>query len=240
MEENSKQYTKYKPRFKQICIMEMVSGILSLITTLFIIFVPCFKIKETILGLVVGLEMNFSIFDEILLLFRLISSTDGSQFMFMMSIMCEVLAMVHALILIVLVIMNCVKMIGGVMNIDSYSLIEYDKLKRRDVVISTPKFSIDNKYLSLFLSFIIFLIMGIIFNSVLKGLASSSDSPMNEPTSYFASMNDVTAGLYFAVIFVVAVIVLYTITSVLKQRIKTDILMNEYQIKETAEEKPQE
>ncbi len=66
MDETKLQYLRYKNSFKKQCIFMIVANALALLTLIFLIFIPCFRIsmKDDVTGMVFA-RYDFSLFDEI-------------------------------------------------------------------------------------------------------------------------------------------------------------------------------
>ena len=240
MNNTNDQYLKCKDDLKKKCIYNAIFGGLMLITTILFIFVPFFEYKESVLG--IDFRIGISFFDEISLCLQkltggnkvsgLSESPSSSSSMADMFSYYHIMAMVCLLVGIGLLIYEFVKNIIAIVNIDDYALKTYDTIKKNNnkrVVYGKPT------ALSMFISFIFLELMYLlIFKNIAKTINKASGVIIEEINSYFEIVNSINALVLIVLVFLIASIVMKVLALVSHNKVKVQILKDEYQVEKKA------
>ena len=237
MKQNTKQYLKYKDKFKVQGVIRIVASGCMLLTLILFLFLPCFKINLFEDLEIKGLSYSFSLYDEIALSFSHMSDMNISNpqgaFVFMMSIY-QVMAIVFIIAGGVVLVKDMIVSVMNTMNLDDYALTEYDKIKsRQDQGIGRVFRRVNST--AFFLSGIVLEIFAIILSKVLISTEELFGS-FESITSYFAYMNSVTGSLVVVIIFVLLSIGMMIMKSHYAKTIKMQILKEDYNLSEQAEQ----
>ena len=125
----NKQYLKYKKDFKKQCWYTSIGGGFALLSIIFLLFLPNFKIKDN------SISKNFSLFDEIMLVFKVFTSNDlqylGLKIYYIVFGTFQIIAIILFLVAIIKYLFELIKSISAICNMDDYALEQYDKIKTR-------------------------------------------------------------------------------------------------------------
>ena len=222
------QYAKYKPAFKKVAILKVVMNALMFATLILLFFLPCFRIQPEgaaefaqLTGIDLG--VNFSVLDEIVNMFSVISS--GSENIGAL-IFFQIVAIAFFAAGIVAATVDFVKSMIGCVNPDNYAIVEYDKIKTKTDRKVLRQFSST----PLFISAIIYEVFAIIMCKVFD--RNVGDAGMESGIlyiDYFASMNTVAWGFWIVLVFLIADITLAVLTAVARNKLKIAILKDDYE-----------
>lgn len=212
------QYAKYKPQFKNLCILKAISSVVALCAIIFLIFVPNFT---------VGGIITFSLFDEIMRSFNSL----GAGFNDYTAIfeIYQIIAVIYLAISLVFAIVSLVKSILNITNMETYSLEQYDDIKTR---ANESKKRWGNRFT------LTNCIMGAIVLEVLY-IVMQTFIPVNGvASSYFAYIDGVSWLIMFFILFAVAFIVLAILSSNILKKVKMSILKEDYGLANAAPQQP--
>ncbi len=208
----NEQYAKYKPQFKNLCIIKAVSSAVALLAIVFLIFVPNFKAGF----------IGFSFLDEIIRSFKAL----GGGFKSYTAILeiYQVIAIVYLLIGLIFAIVTLVRNIMCIVNMETYALEQYDKIKMRADGGKRNRFiggfTLSKCIISAIMIEILYLI-------VQKFIPASGGAG-----SYFAYIDGVTWLIMFFILFMLAFIALTILSSVMLNKVKLAILKEDYGLTE--------
>lgn len=213
----NEQYLKHKKEFKLNCILKAVGSGVAILTLIFLIFVPNFKIDFEIAA------VNFSLFDEIKLSLDNMKGGNSSGSNAMTSILSiyQIIALVYVVLACCMGIFTLIKNIINLTDLDSYSLQEYDKIKNRndEKKKGFSRFSASNLLLSGIILEILYIVMSKVYSSMGMGQAAES---------YFELMNGVSWMIMFFIIFAVVFIGISIFNSYTYKKVKMAIIKEDY------------
>lgn len=241
--EQKGQYLRYKDAFKKQCVFKAATSAIALLTLILLVFIPCFQIKitEEVLGMNVTLfSYNFSVFDEIRADFKMLfSAGKGWDAVRAMSFV-QIGALILIIAAVVWAAVDCVKAILNVMNIDDYALNAYNDIKtgadktRRGgwSVLFGYTYAYAGGAMSMALAGISLEIFYIIFMRSMAGFFE--ETPFNElsPEGYFLYVNGINGWIAALIIFGIGFITLYVMGRVMKNKLRTQILKEKYEVTE--------
>lgn len=232
--ENSKQYQRYKKQFKTECIFKVAASAVALITLIFLLFIPCFRISlassaeeaEIMKTLGISPYRDFSLFDEMIQSLKSFGggSGDPAGMVTKMLSVYQILAMVCIIAAVVWFAIDCVKSGMGIVNPDNYSLLAYDGIKSR---AGEKK---RRRYLSPINFFFTGIILEIMYIIMYQVLPFSSEGEGDVSGGYFTQMTGVSGAIAVVIIFAVAAVGLLVYDKILKNKIKTAILKEDYNL----------
>lgn len=241
MSNEGKQYLKYKELFKQYGILDLLAKGFMLISVVFFLFIPCFKIvvSDEILGREIEFEwgtIKFSIFDEISLILKNLFKGDAIQsegegmgtFFSIFQLFILILIAIAAVILI----KDLIKQAMNFVNLENYALEEYDKIKTRgqNSVKALRKMNAELMFY-LCIAYEVFVVL------IMKLFARIPDAEVAESgLSYMMFVNGVSGGFWAVVVFLVISVALSVWKSRMKQNIKMRILREDYNLEKNEQE----
>ena len=237
MKQTTKQYLKYKDKFKQQGVVGILSSACMLLTLILFVFVPCFKINLAEDLNIEGLSYSFSLFDEIALSFSHLSDMNlqdpQGAVMFVMSLY-QIMAIVFIGMGGFALARDLITSVMNTMNLDDYALTEYDNIKSKREQGVGRAFKRANSTV-FFVTGIVWEIFAIVIS---KGMLSSDKvlELWETPLSYFVYMNTVTGGFYVVIILVLFSLGLSITKSRLAKEIKMQILKEDYNLPERNEQ----
>lgn len=243
-ENGNKQYLKYKERFKQYGIVDLLAKGTLLFSAIFFLFLPCFKIieSEEILGQELELfSVKFSVFDEIVLIFKNLFGegtigSDDEGFGMMLSVF-QIFGIGLMIFSAAFLLKDFIKNILNFVNLENFALEEYDKLKTGSGQNSAKAFRKVNSEMMFY--------MGIIMESFLiaamKMFAKMPRSGFEDSmASYMIYANAVTSGFYVVLLFLIVSVGLSIYKSRMLHGIKINILKEDYEVETEEEEENSE
>lgn len=208
----NEQYTKYKPQFKNLCIIKAVSSVAALLAIVFLIFVPNFAAGF----------IGFSFLDEIIRSFNALGEGFKSYTAFLE--IYQLIAIVYLSIGLIFAIISLVRNIMCLASMETYALEQYDKIKMRA----------DNGKRNRFLGWYTLsgciigaIILEIIYIFLQKFLPTDGGTG-----SYFGYIDGVTWLIMFFILFMLAFIVLTVISKIMLNKVKLSILKEDYGVSE--------
>lgn len=134
MKQNTKQYLKYKNKFKIQGVIGIIASGCMLLTLILFLFLPCFRIDLLEELEIQGLSYSFSLYDEIALSLSHITDMDigdpQGAFTFLMSLY-QIMAIVFIVAGGIMLVKDMIVSVINTLNLDDYALTEYDKIKSR-------------------------------------------------------------------------------------------------------------
>ena len=217
--ENQGQYLKYKPVFKQIAILKVCMYPIMLLSIILFFFLPCFSMgpESAELG---GFGINFSLYDETAYLISLFFS-DVTTGAWIGTFLLQMIAVLMFAGGIVSIIVDLVQSALRYINPENYAILEYDRIKTR---AGRSRFYAQYNPASMFFAAVI-LEVGIIAYSKIFGPSSSRFVYID----YFSFMNGVAWGFWIVLIFMIADITLSLITTLMRNKVKVQILKEDYE-----------
>lgn len=234
MDKGNKQYLKYKERFKQYGIVDLLAKGMMLFSAIFFLFLPCFKIVESeeILGQELELiSVKFSVFDEIVLIFKNLfgeeSIGSGNEGFGMLLSVFQIFGIGMMIFSAAFLLKDFIKNILNFVALENFALEEYDKIKTGNGQNSAKAFRKANSEMMFY--------MGIIMESFLiatmKMAAKMPRSGFEENmASYMIYANAVTSSFYVVLIFLIISVGLSVYKSRMLHRIKMNILKEDYDL----------
>lgn len=233
MQQNTRQYLKYKDKFKKQGIISIAASACMLLTMVLFIFLPCFGISVVGDAETEELTYHFSLYDEIAKSFENLFSEQG-LYMTLLSFY-QVMAIVVIAIGGFTLIKDLIVSVMNAINLDNYALTEYDKIKSRQEQGNKRSFRRTNS-IEYFFAGIALEITAIFWaRSMISG--NKWTGPIENIPSYLAYMNLTTAGLYIVVIFFVISVGLIAVKSYFAKTIKLQILKEDYDLPEQEAQK---
>lgn len=227
------QYLKYGDSFKKQCVLNVAAGVCILIGALLLLFVPVFEIDLLIV------KVNFSFFDEIKLTFQSFTggvvSGDGAASdsgwygaTFTYFGFFQIMAIVFFAVGIVWMLVDVVKNCLGIVNVDTYALQQYDKIKTRAAEGRSRRFrgvySPGYFIVSGIMSEMFYVIFVKVFSNI-PGVGS------DDGFSNFLSITGVSWTVIFPLLFIAAYITFWAMKKYMFNQVKTAILKEDYNIK---------
>ena len=233
MQQNTRQYLKYKDKFKKQGIIGIAAGACMLLTMILFIFLPCFRVSIVSDSEAEELSYRFSLYDEIVLSFKNLFSEQGI-YMTLLSLY-QVMAIVVIALGGFVLIKDLIVSVMNAINLDNYALTEYDKLKSRQEKSNRRSFKIINS-IECFFAGIVLEITAIIWA---RAMISGSEwtGPIEDIPSYLAYMNSTTAGLYIVILFFLVSVGLIAVKSCFAKSVRIQILKEDYELPEQEEQK---
>lgn len=202
------QYAKYKPQFKNLCILKAVSSVVALCAIIFLIFVPNFT---------VGGIFAFSLFDEIMRSFNSLGA--GLRDYTAVLEIYQIIAVIYLAISLVFAVVSLIKSILNITNMETYALEQYDDIKTR---ANESKKRWGNRFT------LTNCIMGAIVLEVLYIVMQTFIPSSGAASSYFAYIDGVSWMIMFFIIFAIAFIVLAILSANILKKVKMSILKEDY------------
>ena len=225
---NKEQYLKYKPVFKKNAVMKAVMNAVMFLTLILLFFLPCFRIqpKGAELGSLLGIDLgiNFSLYDEVALVFSPHES-GGPNIAVMIF---QIFAIIFFAGGIVATAVDLVKSAMNCINSENYAILEYDKIKSR---AEKQRMFRQSSPTTMFFTAIIYEVFAIILSKFLNRSVGETEAI----TDYFSSMNTVAWGFWIILIFVLADIALAVLTALMRNKVKVQILKEDYEKNEGPE-----
>ncbi len=141
----SKEYLQYKDKFQRYCVLKLCACIVGAVMLIFMLFLPMFEWKNELLAALIGKnKMRFSLFDEGTLALELFKGEEASHFLLDLALGAEaqeinplITFLFFGIIFwagaLLLLIIEGVKAVCALMDLEGYTLEQYDKMKwRRD------------------------------------------------------------------------------------------------------------
>ncbi len=204
----NEQYAKYKPQFKNLCIIKAVSSAVALLAIVFLIFVPNFKSGF----------IGFSFLDEIIRSFKALS--EGFKSYTAILEIYQVIAIVYLLIGLIFAIVTLVRNIMCLTSMETYALEQYDSIKTRANEGKKSRvlgrFTLSNCIISA-------IIIEILYIVIQKFIPTSGGAG-----SYFAYIDGVTWLIMFFILFMIAFIALTILSTIMLNKVKLAILKEDY------------
>lgn len=216
----AKKYEVYKPKLKEVAILSLVSQSLLLFVILLFIFVPFFTIKVEVDGVVIA-QINFSLFNEIKVVidYLIEGGTDSIYFLYSIYQIFAVLMFIGGT---GMTIYSVIKNIIAVINIDSYALETYDKIKRGKDDGEKKRWGRRNDFNSSYMFYwaITFEITYII---LLRLLGFSG-------VGYMQECNGVSWTILFCILFLIPYLVVEVRKRIILKQVKNSILKEIYNV----------
>ncbi len=222
------EYLKYKDRFKTTVIFNLSASCCALLALLLFIFVECFEIGFE--GIVL---FKFSIFTEITRIIKAITSSHDE--MFIVSISTGIYPLIVFVVLVcagIYAIVDIIKNILNLTNLDKYSFLQYDKIKNRNKD-NEKKVNGGGQVFLVYIISVIFEIGALLFSKFMSDEFNSfGGSDFKMDVSYFAEMTNVSWTIMFFIILSIGVITLFILARKWYKDVAFDIVKEEYKMKE--------
>ncbi len=219
------RFLKYKDRFKNYAILNIVASLCALIAAALFVFVECFEVKLEIAEGVEDLVLfKFSVFTDIK--HTIDSLTSGNAFksggvlvMFgIYSIGAFALLAIFAIYALYVIIKN----LFNLNNLEKFALLQYDKVKRSN---DDDKRRVGgSSLLAFFLLCIILQIAALLICKFIPDIAGIENIEEYEEVSYFAKANGISWTIMFFILFTVGLIVLCTFARKIIKDVAFDIV----------------
>ena len=230
MKNTNKQYTKYIPQFKNSCVFKISASALALLS---ILLLPIFQIT---FGTFVISE--FSVFDLIKnIVDMFLNSSIGYDYF--LAYYFYLFAILYGLVALIMIMVEIIKSIGRIFDLDSYALETYDQIKAR-VDLKENKRRRPFNPVAMLVVTLIFFIMGVfmekLFNSINSGFG------MEGTSSQLLSISDIIFDkngysipmVCILVIAFIGTIVLNTLSNSYEKKLSLAIIKEDYGIQDTA------
>lgn len=225
MENTTQQYLKYKGDFKKVGIFKTAAGAAAIISMLFFLFIPSFLVQEKLFGKVVY-EQSFSVFDELINSFK---GFGGKMDPASILGIYQILATIYLVVGLALMGFELFKSITGILNLENYSIAEYDKIKKGEQKArGLRRMTATNMLISACVLEIVYIMIVKMMSNLLSG-NSEADAALKVG---FINMNALSWNIMFAIIFFIAFIALTVIATVMRNKIKVAILKEDYGVSE--------
>ena len=230
MKDTNKQYTKYIPQFKNSCIFKISASALAFLFILLFVFLPIFQLT---FGTIV--ISRFSLFDLIKnIMDMFLNSSIG--FEYFLAYYCYLFAILYGLVALIMIIIEIIKSIGRIFDLDSYALETYDQIKARVDLKENKKRRPFNPA-SMLWGTLIFFVMGVFMEKLF-----STGFGMEEASSQLFSIFDIIFdknGYSIPMVCILAIvfigtIVLTSFSNSYEKKLSLAIIKEDYGIQDTA------
>ena len=235
MKHTNKQYATYIPQFKVSSLFKIFASSLTLLSLLLFLFLPTFQLS---LGNITFTSFSFfDLFKNVVdnFLNSSISLTDMSFF----SNYFYLFAIVYGAVAIVMIIVDIIKSISRIFDLDSYALETYDQIKSRIDVKENKKRRPFNPA-SMLWGTLIFFIMGAFFEKMMSSVLIQGDM---ESSSSALAISDILFDFHcysipmvciLAIVFI-STIVVSSLSGSYEKKLSLAIIKEDYGIEEPDE-----
>ncbi len=238
----AKEYLQYKDEFQRQCILKFCACIVGVLAVCGMLFLPMFEWKNELLAVLIGKDkMRFSLFDEVRLIVELVKGEDASHFLLGLMVEPELgsefynlspnpmttflfFGVIEAVVAVVLLVIEGVKAGNNFMDLEGYTLEQYDKMKWRQE--EKKKWGWGNiSFMSMLLCAVVFFGIYLVFSVVVIGRIEETDNTI----SYFLFDEFFLNGwFYLVLICLIAMFVLHIMSNNIRKKIQRQIIKGEY------------
>ncbi len=230
----SKEYLQYKDNFQRYCVLKLCACLVGAVMLIFMLFLPIFEWENELLaGLIGENKMQFSLFDEGLLALELFKGEEASHFLLDFALEAEaqdvnplITFLFFGIIFwagaLLLLIIEGVKAVGALLDLEGYTLEQYDKMKWRQ---DGKKRRWGNfSYVSALVGTVTFFSIYIFLTALIL-----KNDLTDQIISYFTFEKfALTAFAYLTILFVVGALVLEILSKNERKKIRQKIIKADY------------